>query len=61
LIPTASVFVNIADKLFIKVGALEFESAKMQSNSGESYTLYTSYFKAFNYVPIIFDMIILVM
>jgi len=60
LIPTASVFVNIADKLFSKVSALESELAKMQSSSGESSTLYTFYFTAFNYVPIIFDTIILV-
>ena len=42
---------NIADKLSSKVSALELELANMQSSSGESITLYTSYFTAFNYVP----------
>jgi len=43
--------VNIADKLFTEVSVLESELAKMQSRSGESLTLYTSFFTAFNYVP----------
>jgi len=51
LIPTASVFVNIADELISKDSDLESELAKMQSSSGESLTLYTSYCTAFYYIP----------
>jgi len=51
LIPTASVFVNIADELISKDNALESELAKTQTTSGESLTMYTFYFTAFNYVP----------
>jgi len=51
LIPTASVFVNIADKLISKNSDFESELAKMQSTNGESLTLYTSYFTAFYYIP----------
>ena len=50
--PTASLFVNVADGLQTsKVYALETELAELKSSSGESLTLYTSYFTAFNYVP----------
>ena len=61
MLPTASVFVNIADELISKNSALESELAKMQSSSGESLTLYTSYCTAFIVTfPIIFDTMILV-
>jgi len=43
---TASVFVNIAAELISK--ALSSVSVKLQFSSGESLTLYTSYFAAFN-------------
>jgi len=43
--------VNIADELAIKDSAFESELAKTQTTSGESLTLYTFYFTAFNYVP----------
>ena len=49
--PTASAFVNVADELLSRVRALETELAEMHSGSGESLTLYTSFFTAFNYVP----------
>ena len=49
--PTASAFVNVADELLSRVSALETELAEVKSGSGESLTLYTSFFTAFNYVP----------
>jgi len=39
--------VNIADELIKKNSALESELSKMQSSSGESLTLYTSYFTSY--------------
>ena len=42
---------NIAEELISKDGVLESKLAKMQSSSGESLTLYASYFTSFNYDP----------